>query len=296
MTNIKVLSFNILAENCVDFINPAEYYPHINPKELRIAYRLPRIVKKLKEHSADVVLLQEATYEVRDKLVKLLPEYKFMPYTVNNLQDPKAEHWGQLTLLKKCVFSNIKHDIKYLNKTPTAFSITTCKLCPRDKVIIVNMHLDAYDGKVRRAESTALLKWLTPHMKDHLVIIGGDFNTDDSVLHKKYSKFTPAIEKKNASSTYLCEKPMIDYIYVKGLQVEKGFIDDPAYCVNGKCGKEKTPQCMKGIIKSLGSDHNPIILEANIEPQYNPPVKKVVSKARSKSRSKSPAKRKSAKK
>lgn len=286
LANIKIMTFNILAENCIDFVNPAEYYPHINPDELRMSHRLPKIVNKIKTHFADIVMLQEITYDVRAKLAKLLPEYKLMPFAVTNLQDPRDIHYGQMTLLKKCAFSNIKHDIKFLNKSNTAYSITTCKLCPNRKFIIINVHLDAYDGKIRRTESAAILKWLQPYMRDHIIVIGGDFNTDDEILHKKYTKFQPAVQKKDASSTYLCEKPMIDYIYVKGLSVKNGFIDDESYCKNGTCGIEKKPKCMKDTIKYTGSDHMPVIAETTID--ILPVLKKVI---RPRAHSKSPKKR-----
>jgi endonuclease/exonuclease/phosphatase family metal-dependent hydrolase len=281
---LKIMSFNILAENCVDFVNPSEYYPYINPEELKMKNRLPGIVEQIKKHMADVVMLQEATEDVRLKLISMLPEYIFMDLAINNKHEPKHLHWCNLTMLKRGIFHSIKHSVKHLNKTSyTAYSITSCKL-GEVPVVVVNVHYDAEDYKMRRVEHDALLKFLHSMMKTHVIIIGGDFNTDDPTLHGKMDgKFQPAIQKKDASGTYLCEKAMIDHIYVRGLDVLRGHISNGALCGSGvcslrnkegtldgkkqdgkKCNKqavEKTPKCMRKTISSVSSDHYPIIAE-----------------------------------
>ena len=267
MFHISVLSFNILAENCIDFVNPSEYYPNINPKDLLIVNRLPKIIKLLKKYMVDVVLLQEATHYVRNNLIDLLPEYKVMTFSDHKDYDkkfPKNDQYGNLTLLKKGLFTGIKHYTKYLDKSGTAYDITTFKIKNKDKnVIVVNVHYDSESEKLRRSESNMLLKFLSPYMKDWIIIIGGDFNTDNYALHNKYNKFISAVDKKDASSTYLCEKPMIDYIYIRGLQVDKSFIENKAYCSVGKNNVGKS-RCMKNTIKTLGSDHYPVYLRATL--------------------------------
>lgn len=265
---ISVMTFNILAENCVDFINPSEYYPHINPKDLKMKNRLPGIVKKIREHNCDIVLLQELTYDVRDKLVKMLPEYLCTKLAINNLHEPKHLHWANMTLLKKGAFAGIKHIVQFLHTSHTAYSTLVCKhVASGQKCIIMNVHYDAEFPNVRRYENGALLKFLSNYMKGWVIVVGGDFNTDDPTLHARYNnKMISAIPKKNASSTYLCEAPMIDYIYTKGIKIDRSFIDNDAFC-NGKSGckvKEKTAQCMKRTISSVSSDHYPVVMYGHI--------------------------------
>lgn len=270
---IKIMTFNILAENCVDFKNPAEYYPHIDPKELRMKNRIHGIVKKIKDNNCDIVLLQELTYQVREQMVKMLPGYLCTRLAVNNLHEPKNLHWANMTLLKRGVFSQIKHVVQFLHKESyTAYSTLVCShIASKKKFIIMNVHYDADHASVRRSENNALLKFLRPYMeRDYCIVIGGDFNTDDNYIHEKNNKyFTSAIAKRNASSTYLCEAPMIDYIYVRGIKVSKSWIENEAFCGTGTCSlkkkvSEKTPQCMRKTIKNTSSDHYPVILHGVI--------------------------------
>lgn len=267
---ISIMTFNILAENCVDFVNPAEYYPHITPKNLRINHRLPGIIKKIRQHNCDIVLLQELTYEVREKLVKLLPEYLCTKLAVNNLHEPKRLHWANMTLLKRGVFSSIKHIVQFLHTSHTAYSTLVCKHhASGKKCIIMNVHYDAEYPVVRRYENAALLRFLRSYLSNWIIVVGGDFNTDDPTLHAKFEgKFLPAIPKKRASSTYLCEAPMIDHIYTRGIVHDKSWIDNKAYCDDKKdCKnvKEKTPQCMRKTISSVSSDHYPVVLFGHIK-------------------------------
>ncbi len=142
--SIKVVSHNILAENCVDFKNPAEWYPGISPDTLRMSYRYPLITRRLLSYNADIILLQEMTYDIRDKIEADFPDYNVMPFAKHDLGDKKSDHYGNLTLLRKNIFTNPKHKTQYIHKSGTAFSTTDCKyvlshviLCPKQLVIML---------------------------------------------------------------------------------------------------------------------------------------------------------------
>ncbi len=258
---LNVMTFNILADICIDFANPSEYYHGIKVEDLKIERRLPKIHEHLVEVAADIIMLQEITPDVRDFLIKNMPDYtveafsRHIDETLPAAQTKgRANAYGNTTILKKGLFTNIKHSTKYLNNSGTAFDITECIHKETKKpILIINLHLDSESGILRSSESESALNFLKPYYKTHCIIVAGDFNTDDATLHKKYNKFESAV--KQHTSTYLCEKPMIDYIYFYGFKVLKGKVD------NSPCGKTS---CMQKTLLLHGSDHYSVLAEVLI--------------------------------
>jgi endonuclease/exonuclease/phosphatase family metal-dependent hydrolase len=273
MSGIKIMTFNILAENCVDFKNPAEYYPYIEPRKLRIKNRLPGIIDKIKKEDCDIVLLQEVTYSVREILVEKLPNYLCSRLAVNNPHEPKNMHWCNATLLKRGVFTKISHVIQNLHpKSYTAYSTIVCKhIATQKQFMIMNVHLESENYLLRREEANYMYKFLKKYLKKFVIVVSGDFNSADQYIHNKFDKyFTSAVPRNKASSTYLCIDEMIDYIYVHGIKVIEGYIDNKAYCGPKGCSVRKnipdqTPECMRKTIDLNGSDHYPIILKGIIK-------------------------------
>lgn len=254
---LKILSWNILAENCIDFINPAEYYPDIPVASLKMSFRYPIIVQRIKEYNADIVMLQEMTPDIREKLIKDFKHvYDISPFARHKTGEKKPEWYGNLTMIRRAMFHEIKFKTAYIAESGTAFLISTMKYIMRDKgnavqrLMSVNVHFDAYKERKRIAEASSLLKWLNKLESDWKIVISGDFNSDNVMLHKLFNSYKSVIKRGNAQSTYLCEDPMIDYIYIKGLRVIIGLIDNIS---------AKKKRCMRHTIETYGSDHHPVI-------------------------------------
>lgn len=254
---LKILSWNILAENCIDFINPAEYYPDIPVNFLKMSFRYPIIVQRIKEYNADIVMLQEMTPDIRIKLINDFKHiYTISPFARHKTGEKKPEWYGNLTMIRHDMFHDIKFKVAYLAESGTASLISTMKYILRDKgnveqrVMSVNIHFDAYKETKRIAEAKSLLNWLNKLDADWKVIISGDFNSDATQLHKLFAGYKSVIKRTEAKSTYLCEDPMIDYIYVKHMKVVIGIIDNIS---------AKKKRCMRHTLKTYGSDHHPVI-------------------------------------
>ena len=229
---MKITSFNILADTFIDFDNPQKYYPNIDKKLLQMRNRFDKLIKYI---HGDIILLQEVTPWIRRRLYITFNE----KYNILKLSEHKSktESSGNLTLIKKNIFNKINHKTIYLNNN--AFGVTTVD----DDIDIYNIHLNDVSKKIRTKE----LKFIKSTFNKNKIIIGGDFNSDDSNLHNILNKFEFNIKKK---STYLCEKPMIDYIYSYGFDNSNGYIDNT---ITGK-------NCYTDTLKKYGSDHHPIYL------------------------------------
>lgn len=261
--SLKLVTWNILSESCIDFVNPAQYYSGIPIEDLKIKKRFPKIVKKIKEHDGDIVMLQEITPSVRLKLIDALPKYKVLGFAKHSNGDRRVDWYGNTTLLKECIFNNVSHKTLYLNSSGTAYSITLCKHKLTGKeLLIMNVHYDAYDPKLRISETVSSIAFLKKFYKKRIIIIGGDFNTDEAKLHKKYNGYVSVIKPENAQSTYLCEAPMIDYIYVKGIKPANKDISINNERIDNTTGSKKT--CMRDTLQTYGSDHHPVVGELHI--------------------------------
>ena len=119
-------------------------------------------------------------------------------------------------------------------------------LTKTDEIDIYNVHLDDISEAVREHELEQIIATFDLNKK---IIVGGDFNTDNKTLHNrlKRMKFEPgSVQEPNG--TYICEKPMIDYVYVYGFSDSVGH-------VNNSVSKSN---CYKKTIKKYGSDHYPV--------------------------------------
>ncbi len=223
-----------------------------------MSFRYPIIVQRIKEYNADVVMLQEMTPDIREKLIRDFKHvYVISPFARHKTGEKKPEWYGNLTMARRDIFHNVKFRVAYLAASGTASLITTMNYTVRNKkdpeqyLMTVNIHLDAYKESKRVAEAKSLLGWLhkqEPHWK---VVISGDFNSDANVLHKLFGAHHKSVIKRvDSRSTYLCEDPMIDYIYLRNLKTLIGVIDNIS---------AKKKKCMKHTIETYGSDHHPVI-------------------------------------
>ena len=225
-----ITSFNILADVFIDFNNPEVYYPMIDKLMLKMKYRFNTLIKYVR---GDIIMLQEVTPYIRRKLMSIVgDDYIVLPLSVHKSD---TETTGNLTLIKKHKFKVIYHNTLYIGKN--AVSVVNA-----DNIDIYNIHLNDVSNVIRTKELKHIISTFNKNKK---IIIGGDFNSDNEKLHSLLNDFKMNIEAK---STYLCESPMIDYIYVYGFKKATGYIDNT---INNK-------NCYPNTIKKYGSDHHPL--------------------------------------
>jgi len=230
-----ITSFNILADVFIDFNNPEVYYPTIDKRTLKMKYRFNTLIKYIR---GDIIMLQEVTPYIRRKLMTLVGDhYIVLPLSVHKSD---TETTGNLTLIKKNKFKTIYHTTLYNNKN--AVSVVNA-----DDIDIYNIHLNDVSNVIRTKELKHIISTFNKNRK---IIIGGDFNSDNQKLHHLLSDFKMNIEAK---STYLCESPMIDYIYVYGFTKATGYIHNT---INDK-------KCYSSTIKKYGSDHHPVYVNVS---------------------------------
>jgi len=248
LTRLKVLSFNILAEQFIDYSDLSADYPGIPIRELKEDNRLPKIFNFLKQADADVMLLQE----VNNKVYKLLRDSFEKKYTIYALARHKTQEalqkgntYGNLIMVRDGIFAKGKQTVYNVPILGTAFAILETSV-EKSKVLIVNIHLDSDPGESkRRREIKVLMELLKPKLSTHTIILSGDFNTSNANTHKKFNKLRSVVS--TAKGTYLADDPMIDWIYVSNAIILSGNVLKPARA------SPVTP------LKKYGSDHYPVI-------------------------------------
>jgi len=241
---ISIRSFNILADVFVEpnkqFLD--KWYPTIDYQNLKIKNRFDDLIKYIK---GDIILLQEVTPYIHSKFRKLLGDkYIVLPLS----RHKNFEHiTGNLTIIKKNLFKNITHKTIYLGDgIPSNRPRSSVGLTETDDVIIYNIHLDDSSNTIRKRELRQIISTFDNSKK---IIIGGDFNSDSPQLHKVLTNLNFNMSISNKKGTYLCEKPMIDYIYTYGFSNSKGYIDNSS-----------KKDCYKKTIEKYGSNHLPVTI------------------------------------
>jgi hypothetical protein len=237
-----IKSFNILADTFVTnnktFLN--RWYPTLEYDELMMRNRFNALIKYIK---GDIIMLQEVTPHIRNKLYKLYKsKYDVLPLSCH--KTPK-NITGNLTMIKKniCNSKPISQTI-YINDNAIGLTKT-------ENIDIYNIHLDCSSSIKRKKE---LKQIISTFNKDKKIIIGGDFNSDNKELHDLLIKEDFKINFPFKKGTYLCETPMIDYIYVYGFLNPIGHINN-TITIN-KSNSKSNPY--RKTIKKYGSDHHPV--------------------------------------
>ena len=257
---MKVISWNILAH---EFIKKS-YYPMINSKILfNRKDRLTKITKLLKNVNADVMLLQEVMPAEYNSLYETFFNYYYIikGHTIN--WDNKKSYSGNVTLLRKSVFSlSINNENALVNYLTFGIYVKCYlldnmmnmkktdiigKLTPID---IINVHLDYTSHAKRTSEIQSIENEIKNSSR---VILGGDFNQDykpnaKTKLYTLIQSFGLKIYISNP--TYLIDKKKcIDHIITKGL------IGNTRGYVLNHYGDDVIQQ-----FKEYGSDHLPVIM------------------------------------
>lgn len=233
-----ITSFNILADTFVEnnktFLD--RWYPTLNYDELMMKTRFNTLIKYIK---GDVVMLQEVTPYVRRKLYNIFKlNYIIMPLSCHKTNNNIT---GNLTMLNKNnIFKSPTQRTIYIGNNGIGVTET-------EFIDIYNIHLDC-DSSVKRKKE--LTKIISTFNKNKKIIIGGDFNSDENELHNLLKQENFEMNCPVIKGTYLCETPMIDYIYVYGFS-------NPITTIHNTISNTNT-KCYKNTIKKYGSDHHPI--------------------------------------
>jgi len=245
MAKIKVLSFNTLDEQFIDYSNLSADYSGISESDLKEHVRLPKIFKYLKESNADVFLLQEINLKVYKGLRDKFANYKAYPLARHQTKKPyqKEKVWGNLIMVKKGILKKEEYYVYVTKSTGSAFAILVGEI--NDKpFVFINIHLDWIDKEDYRRKELAELNKLLAKYPNHKTIVSGDFNTNDPKTH---SLLDMQAAIKRAMGTYLNDDSMLDWIYVKNTDVKHGKVEKP------KDATAETP------LKLYGSDHYPVV-------------------------------------
>ena len=255
---MKVLSFNVLSDEYLEFNNPKfleRWYPNIKPEDLRLKNRVPAIIETIKFMDADIVCLQEVMVPLRLLLIKMFPDFYVSKLAVHQFMEKKS---GNLVMLRKSNF-DMKSIIEvpseigrgYAQMTVIAHPIKNKKVQLKPYVI---MSLHLIDTAYKFEQAKLVKELFDIYKKGTKIIVAGDFNTNEAKIHNIFTGigFKSGINPKvKYRGTYLCEKPMIDYIYATGFKKITAFVyNEPTKC--------SAASCYISTIRKYGTDHYPI--------------------------------------
>ena len=284
---MKILSWNILAN---EFIKKADY-PMIKGKMLfNRKGRLTQITSILQNANADVMLLQEVMQAEYNSLSETFEKEYYIIKGKNINWYNKKSYSGNVTFLRKTVFSLLANNEKgmikdlefglyvkcyFLDKERENVPKNVCEnICQVNASVvaqkemkkpgeikhnltkklmpinIINVHLDDISHAKRISEIKSIEEEIGEAKK---VILGGDFNQDYKPKSNLYKLLNQEMGLKIyiKDPTYLIEKKMcIDHL------MTKGFTRDSCGCVVNNFGDDVLQQ-----FKEYGSDHLPIIIK-----------------------------------
>ena len=301
-SSFTIASWNIgygaLGDNA-DFFMDGGKSVHTASKK-RVKENMNALVSELKKSDADIFFLQEAdlkatrSHSINEKefIAKAFPEYSnsfaknfkvgFLPYPLPMIGHVDA---GIAT------FSSFKTDSAERIQLPCPFTwplrIANLKRCvlvnyvplndSEKKLVLVNLHLEAYDSGEGKIAQTKLLREIlqTEADKGNYVIAGGDFNqTFSSVDLKDFpvlegmwipgiideSEFSAdwqfVMDSENASCRSLdkvyagADKSNFQYYIIDGFIVSKNIQIDEVHTAN---------------LDFKASDHNPVVMKVTLK-------------------------------
>jgi endonuclease/exonuclease/phosphatase family metal-dependent hydrolase len=261
----RILSWNILAQPLISL----DDYPATLPTDLTLGKRLLRIIQHLVYFDADLMFLQEVTPHVQhilhDTFARTHVVLPLSPHNQSNWpQSTRSEPYGNVTIYRRQMFRLRQHQCVYLHHWGTAYdeSVFDLLTIPADSVqrqplTCFNIHLDSQDALLRKQETQVLLAYLS--RTPGYVIVAGDFNTNDASLHQEVVKrgmLQSVVKPSHVRGSYLCERPMIDYIYVRsGMTPVVGMVWDHHSTNHSK----HTPCQIAQTLQVKGSDHHPVV-------------------------------------
>lgn len=260
---MRLVSFNILSDDYMDFKDEKflrRYYKGLSPERLTWRYREARVLAKMRALKADIFMLQEVMVEARDSFQRHFGDYHISPLAQHefHMDGINFNRTGNLVMVRKSVcrrppeFWSVSIGLGY--------SVAVARLTWRvphghcQHAAIFSLHLIDTPQKFQQVGSLLALVDQFPECD---LILGGDFNTKSRRVHTRMEKrFFSSVRVDQADhhyGTYLCERPMIDYIYTS-LPAHRSRID------NGPV-KSDRQTCFVRTLDEIGSDHYPVIAE-----------------------------------
>lgn len=253
---MRIVSFNILSDDYIDFDDRKfvrRWYNDIDPELLRLSNRLPTLLTKLEKLKADVFLLQEVMHEARDAIMERFgSDFSVGPICLHSLDRSNTNHCRTGNMIMVRYQPNYKRVHFGRGALQYGYAYATAKITWRhtqSTLTLFSIHFSDV-WKERSEQSNAFITLLDREVKGDLVI-GGDFNTHSRVTHAPFQRrFHTSIQFPKG--TYLCERPMIDYIY-STIQPKFADVDNEPL--------EHVGTCYDRTIRDYGSDHYPVIAE-----------------------------------
>ncbi|MEN8153780.1 MAG: endonuclease/exonuclease/phosphatase family protein [Acidobacteriota bacterium] len=292
---IKKQPFTIMTYNCGYFSGMRNNIAVSSSKDFYI-HNLDNFIKILREHPPEIICFQEIDFNSKrshyinqmDYLSGYL-KYKYGAYAVNwNKRYVPFPYWPPSAHFKKIlsgqsvlsVFPIRKSNriVLEMPKNPFYYNlfylnrlIQTTEIKINNKIIIVmNIHLEAFDKKTREKQSAHVLKYYRKNFKNKFpVIILGDFNC-----------VRPDAEKKNNFE----DEPETDYYGEKTIEL---FLDEesltsampyskpdsntfPSVNPDRKLDfifftKNKIEMIKSDILHVKSSDHLPLLMQFNLK-------------------------------
>lgn len=258
---MRVLSLNVLSDEYMEFNNPKfleRWYPNIKPNDLRLKNRITTLIGTIRYMDADIICLQEAVTSLRNVLIRLFPTYYVSTLAKHQFGEKKS---GNLVMLRKSLFDvhTIAEQISDIGKGYYQITVLAKPLKggkpSNHPMAITSIHFS--DTTAKYGQAVIMAELLSAYKGK--VIIAGDFNTNNEKLHKIFTGmgFKSGIHANvKHRGTYLCESPMIDYIYAKGFKkITSTLHNEPTKCT--------ATVCYISTIKKYGTDHYPIYAVIN---------------------------------
>lgn len=264
---LRLVSFNILSDDYVDGQDPRfmkRYYNGLPSHVMQWSSRAGAVMKTLASLNADVFMLQEVMTAARSQLVAAFPDYYVGPLAYHHFQVDHINHnrTGNVVMVRRAVCrvrpTFWAEPLGYgYHMAVATFQWRQPLALERPCVDAAVLSLHLSDSPQKHAQVRRLMSTLEPFHECDLVV-GGDFNTTSKKVHRLLNRrfFSSSIHTDQADhhyGTYLCARPMIDYIYTS-FRVRQVHIDnDPV--------NSDRHTCFVRTLGEIGSDHYPVTAE-----------------------------------
>lgn len=260
---MRLVSFNILSDDYVAFQDQTflrRYYPNLDADQLRWCHRAERVVAKMKALHADLFLLQEVMEEARATLQRRFRDFYVGPLARHQFQEDhiNSNRTGNLIMIRKSLCrTQPEFDAVPLGQ---GYNMAVAQLTwtvphgPCEQAVVFSLHLIDTDAKFQQVNH--LLRVVDRFCACDIVL-GGDFNTRSRRVHQRLERrFFSSVSLDQADlhyGTYLCKRPMIDYIYTS-LPAHQAYID------NQPVNSDRRT-CFIRTLEEIGSDHYPVVAD-----------------------------------
>lgn len=265
MSTLKVVSFNVLAQNWID----DELKSHaLDRRHLQRGYRVARQIESLQVCGADIILLQEVTPIVLRKFKEKLVDYHVpscfcrMHWQPASPRDPVN---GNAVIWRKGLFAGkAKCDIVELDRKAGNYAamVTGTLANTGQHLRVISLHLEYGDKERASKQFGRLFNGKNAVIRNHKrVIVGGDFNMGG--LSEEEFPVLSDIERHgfNDACSNLRTHPFpidnddktLTHILARGMMLVT-----PGKTIKGGCST------IGDCLKRYGSDHYPV--EALFQP------------------------------